>query len=262
MSNRRDIALCSGGTDSVAATHWAMTHGKTDEVVFLHTRTDPADAYSAIDATVDWIEAWCENNGWPFRVEEAPQQFTEITAEEGTPSPRTHFIMWRRLKDRPIDELRKRTEGDLHCWTGIRRWESERRAEVAEPEGERGDGRWVWHAPLVEWTDADVEEYLDKHGIEPADVVQEIGRSCDCWCGCFGDRNELLDLEAAGFKEHADYLRNLPTPDDAPKAQQQWAGFNWDKADWAEQDDLQTTLCSSCARADGGRVVQEADDDA
>ena len=250
------VALCSGGTDSVAATHWTMTNGKAEKVVFLHTRTDPPDAYSAIDATVDWLRDWCDQNGWPFDVVEAPQQFDEITAENGAPGPSRHYLMYRRLKDRPIDKLRKQTIGDLHCWTGIRRWESDNRMEVAEPEGERGDGRWYWHAPLVDWTDAEVDDYLDEHDIEPADIVQELGRSSDCWCGCFGDRNELIDLEAAGFEEHSEWLRNLPTPEGCPKEQQEWAGYNWGKHDWADEDELQTTLCSSCGAdypiADGG----------
>jgi len=246
------IALCSGGRDSVAATHWAMTRGKAEEVVFLHTRTDPPDTYSAIDATIDWLQEWTDRHDWAFSVSKAPQQFDEITQDEGAPGPGVHYLMYRRLKDRAIDAYRQDVDGDLHCWTGIRRWESDNRMEVAEPEGERGDGRWYWHAPLVDWTDEQVDDYLDEHDLTPADCVEALGRSCDCWCGCFGDRMELLDLEAAGFEEHAEWLRNLPTPDDVPKERQRWAGYHWEKHDWAEEDELQTTLCSSCARPDAG----------
>lgn len=241
------IALCSGGTDSVAATHAAMTFGPAEEVVFLHTRTDPPNSYSAIDATIDWIREWCRENGWPFRVVHAPDPFSEIVAEEGYPGPSRHFLMYRKLKDRPIDARRKAADGDLHCWTGIRRWESDTRMEVAEPEGERGEGRWYWHAPLVNWTEERLEDYLDAFDLEPASVVREIGRSADCWCGCFGDRGELVDLAAAGFDEHADWLDSLETPEDIPREQQQWAGYNWEKHDWAAEDDLQMTLCSACA---------------
>lgn len=246
------VALCSGGEDSVAATHAAMTFGPAEEVVFLHTRTDPPDAYSAIDAAIGWLRDWCDGNGWPFRVVEAPESFAEIVREKGYPGPSRHFLMYRRLKDRPIDERRKGADGDLHCWTGIRRWESDNRMEVATPEGERGDGRWFWHSPLVNWTDQRVEDYIDRFGLEPAPVVQELGRSADCFCGCFGDRAELVDLAAAGFEEHADWLDSLETPEGCPREQSRWAGYNWDKSDWAEEDDLQLTLCSSCAVPDGG----------
>jgi len=252
----RHVSLCSGGTDSVAATHYALTNGLADEVVFLNTRTAPEDAHSAIDATIEWLESWTDAHGWPFSVSAAPQSFAEITAEHGAPGPRNHFLMYRRLKDRAIDAVRRATDGELHCWTGIRRWESDTRMRVAESDGERGDGRWFWHAPIVDWTDADVREYLSEHDLEPAPVVDAIGRSADCWCGCFGDRTELVDLEAAGFAAHADWLRNLPTPDDAPRERQHWAGYNWDKSDWAGEDRMQTTLCSHC----GARKEGAADD--
>jgi len=52
-------------------------------------------------------------------------------------------------------------------------------------------------------------------------------------------------------------LESLETPDNAPREQQKWAGYNWDQSDWAADDDAQMTLCSSCgpsypARTDGG----------
>jgi len=248
------IALCSGGKDSVVATHAAMTFGPGEEVVFAHTRTDPPDAHSAIDATVDWIRDWCNSNGWPFRVVKAPTAFDDIVAESGMPGPSRHYLMYRRLKDRAFDARQQEEDGDVHYWTGIRRWESDNRMEVAEPEGERGDGRWFWRSPLVDFTDARVQEYMDRFDLEPAPVVQELGRSADCFCGAFGDRAELSDLEGAGFEEHADWLRNLDTPEDCPIEQQRWAGYNWEKHDWAADDELQTTLCSSCGAAmpDGG----------
>ena len=243
----KHIALCSGGKDSVAATHYAMTEGPAEEVVFLHTRTDPPNSYSAIDATVDWLRQWCRENGWPFRVVEAPVPFDDIVREHGYPGPSRHFLMYRRLKDRPIEKVNTETDEDLHCWTGIRRWESDNRMEVAKPEGERSGGKWVWHSPLVDYTDQDVDDYLEEHGLEPAPIVQKLGRSADCWCGSFGDRAELLDLEAAGFDDHAEWLDSIDAPEDAPREQQRWAGYNWDKADWAEEDELQTTLCSHCS---------------
>lgn len=250
------VALCSGGTDSVAATHWAMTHGKAEEVVFLHTRTDPPDAYSAIDATIEWLRDWCAENGWPFRVVETTENFKEWVEEQGYPGPPLHWIAYNKLKDRPIDKLRKDVDGELHCWTGIRKHESEQRAEFDAEDDERGDGRWYWHRPLIDYTDDEIEAYLDEHDLEPAPVVQDLGRSADCWCGAFGDRTELIELEAIGFEEHAEWLRSIEAPDDAPREQQEWAGYNWEKHDFAAADDRQMTLCSSCDRnkcaTDGG----------
>ena len=255
--SERHVALCSGGSDSVAATHAAMTFGPAEEVVFLHTRTDPPDAYSAVDATIDWLADWCLANDWDFSVRYAPVGFDEIVAENGAPGPSRHFLMYRRLKERAIQELAVETDGELHCWTGIRRFESDNRMAVAEPEGVQGEGRWYWHSPLVNWRDERVEAYLERFDLEPASVVETIGRSADCWCGCFGDRAELIDLEAAGFEEHAEWLETLETPDGCPREQARWAGYNWEKHDFAAEDDRQTTLCSSCDRQKAAEVVGE-----
>jgi 3'-phosphoadenosine 5'-phosphosulfate sulfotransferase (PAPS reductase)/FAD synthetase len=257
----KHVALCSGGTDSVAATHAAMTWGPAEEVWFLNTRTGPPDARSAIDATIEWLHAWTDRHGWPLRVLDAPQSFAEIVREEGYPGPGVHLIMYVKCKERCIQAANSDIDADLHLWTGIRRHESENRMEVAEPEGEHGNGKWWWHSPLVDWTDEEVEDYLATFDLEPAPVVREVGRSCDCWCGAFGEREELIDLAAAGFEEHAEWLDSLTVPDDATREQSRWGGYNWDKSDWAAEDTNQTTLCSSCSAPASLSDLGGADDD-
>jgi len=251
----RHVALCSGGGDSVAATHAAMVFGPATEVVYLNTGTGPGDG--AVSANGEWVREWCESNGWPFRSMETPEDYAEKVAENGYPGPSRHFMMFQKLKDRQLCQLAAETDGDLYCWTGIRRMESERRMRHVEPEGERSGGRWFWRAPLVDWSDELVDEYRERFDLPVSPVSEAIGRSADCWCGCFGDRTELIDLAAAGFEDHADWLESLETPKDAPREQQRWAGYNWDQSDWAADDDAQMTLCSACgpdypAATDGG----------
>jgi len=261
VSSERHVALCSGGGDSVAATHAAMIFGPATEVVYLNTGTGPGDG--AVTANGEWVREWCESNGWPFRSMETPESFPEKVAENGYPGPSRHFMMYQKLKDRQLCQLAAETDGDLHCWTGIRRFESERRMRHVEPEDERGDGRWFWRAPLANWTDERVDVYRERFDLPVSPVSESIGRSADCWCGCFGDRVELIDLAAAGFEDHADWLESLETPDDAPREQQNWGGYNWEKDDWAAEDDAQVTLCSSCGAdypiADGGRNTRSLD---
>jgi 3'-phosphoadenosine 5'-phosphosulfate sulfotransferase (PAPS reductase)/FAD synthetase len=227
-----------------------MTWGPAEEVVFLDTTTGPGGG--AVDATIDWLRDWCDSHGWPFRVLTPPTSFDEIVATHGYPGPGNHGIMYIRLKERCIQQLAADVDADLHCWTGIRRWESDRRLAVADAEGSHADGRWYWHSPLVDWRAETVERYLDTFGLEPADCVRRVGRSCDCWCGSFGDRAELVDLAAAGYEEHAEWLDSLPTPDDVPRERTEWAGGNYDKSDWADLDDQQQSLCSECWRQKGG----------
>jgi 3'-phosphoadenosine 5'-phosphosulfate sulfotransferase (PAPS reductase)/FAD synthetase len=256
MTDDLHVALCSGGSDSVAATHAAMVFGPAELVVYLDTGTGPGDG--AVAANGDWIEQWCDDNGWPFRRMETSEDYETLVAEHGYPGPSRHMIMYSSLKDRQLCQLAKEVDGDLYCWTGVRKHESEKRMRHSYDDSERGDGRWYWRSPLAEFTDDRVEEYRDQFDLPVSDVTEAIGRSADCWCGCFGDRGELIDLAAAGFDDHADWLESLPTPDDVDREQDRWAGYNWDKHDFAADDDLQTTLCSSCSpptRTGGGDDV-------
>lgn len=238
------VALCSGGKDSVVATHAAMVFGPAEKVIYLNTNTGPGGG--AVDDNGEWIRQWCESNGWPFEELTTNEDYADLVAESGYPGPSRHFIMYNRLKDRQLCELAARVDGDLYCWTGIRRLESERRMQHSYDDNERGDGRWYWRSPISEFTDERVEQYRQHFEIPVSDVTAEIGRSADCWCGCFGDRTELIDLEAAGYADHAEWLRSLETPDDQPREQDHWAGGNYNREDFASADDRQQTLCSSC----------------
>lgn len=221
----RHVALCSGGGDSVAATHAAMVFGPAEEVVYLDTGTGPGDG--AVSANGDWVQQWCESNGWPFRRMETPVSFEELVAEHGYPGPSRHFLMYQKLKDRQLCELAAESDGDLYCWTGIRRLESEKRMRHVEPEGERSGGRWFWRAPLADWPDERVDEYREQFDLPLSDVSERIGRFADCWCGCFGDRVELIDLAAAGFEDHADWLESLDTPEDADLGSFVWVAVGF-----------------------------------
>lgn len=248
------IALCSGGTDSVAATHASMVFGPAEQVVYLDTGTGLQD-------NVDYVRDLCQQFGWPIRVIETPESYEELVADHGYPGPSRHFIMYQRLKERQLCTLAAETDGDLHLWTGIRRAESDRRMRHVEAETERGDGRWYWRAPLCDWPNGRPMEYIEQFDLLKNPLWESIGRSGDCFCGCFGDRAELIDLAAAGFEEHANWLDSIETPDGCPREQQRWAGYNWEKHDWAADDELQTTLCSSCAVPDGGEPSNETSSD-
>lgn len=239
------VALCSGGEDSVAATHAAMVFGPAELVVYLDTGTGPGNG--AVAENGEWIRQWCERNGWPYRCMSTPENYAELVAENGYPGPSRHMIMYNRLKDRQLCQLAAEVSGDLYCWTGIRKHESERRMEHSYDDNERGNARWFWRSPLSDYTDDRVDDYRETFDLPVSDVTEAIGRSADCWCGCFGDRAELVDLAAAGFENHSEWLESLSTPDDADRQRSKWAGYNWDKHDFAADDDLQMTLCSSCS---------------
>jgi len=166
--------------------------------------------------------------------------------------------MYRKLKERQIGRLATLSGGrgntsDLHLWTGVRRQESERRMANVTPEQ---DGpRWTWHAPIHDWSKQDCREYVDRFDLPQNDLWDDLGRSGDCFCGCFGSPEEKIDLEAAGHVDHADWLRNLERDADADDERGRWAwGALTDAEARAERIDAgQMTLCSTCgAVPDGG----------
>jgi len=109
---------------------------------------------------------------------------------------------------------------DLHLWTGVRRQESERRMANVTPEQ---DGpRWTWHAPIHDWSKQDCREYVDRFDLPQNDLWDDLRRSGDCFCGCFGSPGKI-DLEAAGHVDHADWLRNLERDADADDERGRWA---------------------------------------
>lgn len=234
------VALVSGGKDSTAAAHAAVRFGPADILVYLDTGT-------GLDANREWCETLADHLDtqlWTLRTNE---DYAELVRENGFPGPSRHFLMYQRLKERQLCKLAAVTGGDLHLWTGIRRQESDRRMRHVDPEGERGDGRWFWHAPLCDFPDHRVPDYLEAFDLPRNPLWETLGRSGDCYCGCYGTREELLDLRAVGGDDVAEWLETLEAEvADDQREHGRWAWASMDKADWAEADDDQLTLCSAC----------------
>jgi 3'-phosphoadenosine 5'-phosphosulfate sulfotransferase (PAPS reductase)/FAD synthetase len=231
-----------------------MRFGPCEQVVYLDTGT-------GVPANREYVRDLCNRFDWPLRVMETPESYAAQVREHGFPGPSRHFIMYQRLKERQLCSLAAEYDRDVHYWTGIRRMESDRRMRHVEPESERGNGRWFWRAPLCNWPDGGPEEYVHRFDLPRNSLWDTLGRSGDCFCGCFGSPEELLDLRAVGADGLADWLRDLEAEAEAEGHEGErarWAGHAYEKHDWAAEDDGQLTLCSSCGvdydslRADGG----------
>jgi len=196
------VALCSGGRDSTAATHAAMQFGPCDTVVYLDTRT-------GLRENEDYVRELCQEFGWYLMVLPTPESYEARVREHGFPGAGKHSTMYRTLKGRQLCHLAARLEGDVHYWTGVRSAESDRRMRQVEPESERGNGRWTWRAPLHDWDTAELDRYFETFDLPQNPLWETLGRSADCFCGCFASREELLDLEAAGERDHARWIRSL-----------------------------------------------------
>lgn len=252
------VALVSGGMDSTVAADVAVTDGPADLLVYLDTGTGLRENREYIEDLADALGVQL----WTLRT---PESYEDRVTKNGFPGPSRHSIMYRSLKERQIGRLATLAGGrgqssDLHLWTGVRSQESERRMEHVEPEA---DGpRWVWHAPIHDWTKEDCREYLADRDLPENPLWETLGRSGDCFCGCFGSPEEKLDLRAAGCDDHAEWIEDLEERVDLDEKQERetwaWGAFDDDarRRERVENDDGQLTLCSTCGlRADGGDGV-------
>jgi 3'-phosphoadenosine 5'-phosphosulfate sulfotransferase (PAPS reductase)/FAD synthetase len=243
------VALVSGGMDSAVAAHVSVRWGDADLLVYLDTRT-------GLDENREYVEELADRLGvqlWTLRTHES---YEERVEEHGFPGPSRHSIMYRSLKERQIQRLAARCSGELHCWTGVRSQESERRMRNVSPDQEAAGGRWYWHAPIHDWSKQECREYVDSFDLPKNPLWSALGRSGDCFCGCFASPEEKIDLRAAGCDYHADWLNELEDRTDADDETGRWA---WGALSPSERraervDENQMTLCSTCdvTLPDGG----------
>lgn len=236
------VALVSGGMDStVAAARAVEIAPKIDLLAYLDTGT-------GLDANREYVETLADALGvqlWTLRTH---VDYEDRVREHGFPGPSRHAIMYRSLKERQIGKLATVTgDRELVLWTGVRSSESARR--MAHVERVQETDRWTWVAPIHDWGKGDCRDYLDAEELPRNDLWSTLGRSGDCYCGCFGTREELLDLEAVGEGDHAEWLRSLEEETDADDETALWA---WASLSAHEQraervsGDGQMTLCSTC----------------
>lgn len=251
-------ALLSGGMDSAVSTHVAMEQGPATIAVYLDTGT-------GLDENRAYVEELCEEMGWQLWTLRTHESYEDRVMENGFPGPSRHSIMYRSLKERQLGRLAARSKGQAHFWTGVRSAESERRMRNVTGVQEGAGGRWTWVAPIHDWNKQRCREHIDAHGIPENPLWNTLGRSGDCFCGCFGSPEEKLDLRAVGADYHADWIEQLEDDVDRDDETGVWAWGALDdherRAIRAESDDFQMTLCSTCEPSypvpDGG----EDDDD-
>lgn len=249
---RTDVALVSGGMDSTVAADVAVRWGDADRLVYLDTGTGLERNRRYIERLADWMGVQL----WTWRTHES---FAEQVLEDGFPGSAIHGQMYRKLKERQIQEAAARLE-ELHLWTGVRYRESQRRMANVEPESEARDGRWYWHAPIATWSKEECREHIRRYEIPCSPLWDDLGRSGDCYCGCFGDPNEKIDTLAAGGEGRVAWLEALEDLADHGDETDRWAwsGLTPNEQRAARVDDEQMLLCSSCGldtsalKTDGG----------
>jgi phosphoadenosine phosphosulfate reductase len=238
-------ALFSGGHDSLVSTHKAMAEGDAEAVVHIDTGI-------GIPETQEFVRETCDEHGWPLEVVSSDHNYEQIVRDNQFPGPAVHIIMYSKLKERALRIVARWHDGKPVFVTGVRKHESEARFKNVEPEQE--DSQWIWRANIHDFTQRDVDAYIDEHDLRRSPVKQKYHHSGECLCGAFGNRTEELTVLEAHYPETADRIKHLESDvqdkhgDDDPRSY--WAHGGMSSIDLrallADNDESQMMLCASC----------------
>lgn len=181
----------SGGTDSLATTHWVMTHYPNAKVFHINTGI-------GIERTRQFVRDTCAFYGWPLvevhAKHDCGQDYEELVKQWGFPGPGHHTKMYNRLKERGIAKI---TRDAKTAWKdrvlfvgGIRKDESKRRSNYDDRVIQRQGAR-VWAMPIYYWTGTDKHRYIEEHGLPRNPVSDLLGMSGECLCGAYAHPGEL-----------------------------------------------------------------------
>jgi len=257
-SGTERYALFSGGHDSLVSADKCMTAGYTDTVLHIDTGI-------GIPETREYVERVCDEQGWPLEVVSSDFDYEEIVREYGFPGPGVHIIMYSKLKERALRKVARRHDEKPHFYTGVRKAESERRFRTLTDKVQEAS-QWVWHAPILHHSQADVDDWIDAHGLPRSPVKQTYHHSGECLCGAFGNRTEELAVLEAHYPETAERIKRLEEEvreeNGADDPTSFWAHGDMSDTDLrallADYDDAQMLLCASCESGysyatDGGK---------
>jgi 3'-phosphoadenosine 5'-phosphosulfate sulfotransferase (PAPS reductase)/FAD synthetase len=263
----RIMILLSGGNDSIVFAH--LLRQRADMIVYINTGT-------GIPATREHVKAVADFWRLPYVEAYPPDSYEDlvcgrVTNENGEvvfkgfPGPGKHGLMYQRLKERALDNLRRTIcgkrgkTGQLVFLAGMRWGESDRRfrnAEEIDP-----DGAVVWCSPIVGWTEAHMREYRERYRCrldhEHADhmlcgpdalplneVTVHLHRSGDCNCGAYAQEGEIHGIELF-YPETAAYLHELEVKAKAAGAPERRCQWGWGAG--KEPAGPAGRLCRNCA---------------
>ncbi|MBB4913328.1 phosphoadenosine phosphosulfate reductase family protein [Streptosporangium saharense] len=219
-------ALVSGGNDSMVLLHLVRPYldsSHHDAVVHVNTGIGIDDTRQHVR---DTAAAW----NLPLRELHPRDSYEDLVLGQviartgpnagiravwkGFPGPAGHSVMYRRLKNEPLQRNRAaiigthgRSQKVLYL-AGMRWDESDRRFRTAaeiDP-----DGGIIWCSPLAHWTNAQMREYRDRHLIPRNPVAEHLHMSGECLCGAYAKPGELDEI--------AFFYPRPPTPSAAWKS--------------------------------------------
>ncbi len=204
------VAAFSGGDDSTTLAH--MFRDRITHVVHANTGI-------GIEATREYVRDTCATWRVPLierhpepgagyrdlvlgrvRIKTGPKAGQRAWAG-GFPGPAAHWLMYQRLKERPIEQMQRELIGNpwrerIIVLAGRRAEESQRRTARlggANPIERRRSKVWV--SPLLGWSKLDLNTYRMLNpdlGRNPVSALLHM--SGECLCGAFAKRGEIDEI--------------------------------------------------------------------
>lgn len=289
------FGLYSGGRDSVNTMHLLRMYLK-DRPLFQHFFHGIAhvNTGTAVAETTEHVRGVAP--AWGMALTELTPKVTYLDLVLGNvratvgpnigrsvwlgfpgPGKLPHNVMYRRLKDEPLQRLRASLVGREGrrrkvMYVGGMRWdESDKRFRTAEEVDV--DGGIVWVSPVVHWTNAHMREYRSRYRCEKAHrhqphrlcgdealpvnpVTENLHMSGDCACGAYAKPDEKEERRFF-YPDHAAEIDLWEkTVRDAGIAASVWGkpppkGFNPTLAGTGDAEAIER-LCAKCAPPQGG----------
>ena len=187
---RKVFVFFSGGKDSSAALVY------TQEII---DRWAPQVEVNAVfvDTTIGlpgsekFIQDFCSLLHVPWHIVRPAQDYFTLVGKWGVPRPRARWCCFH-LKIEPLKRFLQNYESYVVA-DGIRRKESQKRSLYPATYQHRHFGTVVH--PIIDWTNEDVDEYLQFKGL-PINPAYTFGfSSWECWCGVFKRKGEFEQLK-------------------------------------------------------------------
>lgn len=249
ISEHRPVAMrvgFSGGRDSLAITHWMMTHYPETEVFHINTGI-------GIERTRQFVRDTCKEFGWKLHEirakEDCGQDYDKLVRKWGFPGKDGHTVMYNRLKERGIEKMVRECGGRkkrVLIVTGIRHDESRRRMRYGGREVNR-KGSQVWCNPIYWWSAAERDDYIKQHNLPINPVSQLLGMSGECLCGAYAHKGEKA-LVRLVCPETADRIDRLEQEVLARGFTWNWEGSPPKGGHSKDQIDMWMPMCVGCEK--------------
>lgn len=204
-------ALFSGGNDSSVLLHLVRDYlDSSDHDAVVHVNTG-----IGIEETREHVRDVARDWNLPLKELHPRDSYEDLVLGKviartgpnagirpvwkGFPGPAGHGVMYRRLKDEPLQRNRAEVVGKQGrtrkvLYLGGMRWgESDRRFRNAEEID--ADGGIIWCSPIVHWTNEQMREYRDRYIVPRSEVSAHLHMSGECLCGAFAKPGELDEIE-------------------------------------------------------------------